>query len=73
MSTNLSKKSSILKSPELLVNKYEPSTFSDLLSDDVINRQVAQWLTCWDNIVFPEKNALFLKFIIFIFRKVEIS
>ena len=39
----------------LWVEKYASKSFGDLLSDDTINRQVANWMTSWDSIVFPKK------------------
>jgi hypothetical protein len=36
----------------LWVEKYAPKGFLDLLSDEVINREVVRWLKSWDACVF---------------------
>lgn len=59
------------KTGELLVNKYEPKSFADLLSDDTMNRQVAQWLTSWNHVVFPEKVVW--RFYLFTFYAAKIE
>lgn len=38
--------------PMLLVNKYAPARYADLLSDERANRQVLLWLKSWDRCVF---------------------
>ena len=37
------------------VRKYEPYRFIDLLSDELINRNVLTWMKSWDEIVFKKK------------------
>jgi nucleoside-triphosphatase THEP1 len=37
------------------VVKYEPVTFFDLLTDELVNRNVLTWLKSWDQIVFHKK------------------
>lgn len=37
------------------VVKYEPVTFFDLLTDELVNRNVLTWLKSWDQIVFHRK------------------
>ncbi|GAX73943.1 hypothetical protein CEUSTIGMA_g1393.t1 [Chlamydomonas eustigma] len=34
---------------QLWVNKYEPRSFSSLLSDEATNREVAKWIKSWDS------------------------
>lgn len=40
---------------KLLVDKYKPKSFSDLLSPDGLNREVLAWLKSWDYFVFDKK------------------
>ncbi|GBG89589.1 hypothetical protein CBR_g49379 [Chara braunii] len=42
---------------ELWVEKYAPRTFTDLLSDEHINREVLRWLKQWDRCVFGEART----------------
>ena len=42
---------------KLWVDKYFPKTFSDLLSDDRINRNCLAWLKAWDQPVFKKKKV----------------
>ncbi|KAL9654406.1 hypothetical protein ABK040_010433 [Willaertia magna] len=44
------------KVSELLVDKYSPKTFLDLLTDDKTNSEVLKWIKEWDPIVFPHKK-----------------
>ena len=44
----------------LWTDKYMPKHFSDLLSDDKINREVLTWLKSWDLVVFKKKIVRFL-------------
>lgn len=37
------------------MRKYEPKRFIDLLSDELINRNVLTWMKSWDEIVFHKK------------------
>lgn len=37
---------------DLWVNKYQPKTFIDLISDDKGNRLILQWLKKWDGCVY---------------------
>ncbi|KAG2386714.1 hypothetical protein C9374_002458 [Naegleria lovaniensis] len=39
---------------ELLVDKYAPTSYLDLLTDDKTNAEVLKWIKEWDPIVFPE-------------------
>lgn len=43
------------------MDKYSPRYFMNLLSDEVVNREVAKWLKSWDPLVFgrpaPGSNA----------------
>lgn len=36
----------------LWVNKYTPRSFMELLSDELINREVVKWLKSWDFLVW---------------------
>ncbi len=42
----------------LWVDKYAPRRFSELLTDERVNREILMWLKSWDKIVFPEKVRL---------------
>ncbi len=42
---------------ELWVNKYKPSMFLHLLSDENTNRLVLKWIKSWDSFVFGKKKA----------------
>lgn len=42
---------------QLWTEKYMPSAFTDLLSDDKINREVLTWLKTWDETVFKRKKV----------------
>lgn len=42
---------------ELWVNKYKPSMFLHLLSDENTNRLVLKWIKSWDSYVFGKKKA----------------
>ena len=37
----------------LWIDKYNSKKFFDLLTDEVINRNVLTWLKTWDELVFP--------------------
>ena len=37
------------------IRKYEPIRFIELLSDELINRNVLTWMKSWDQIVFKKK------------------
>uniref|UniRef100_A0A1I7TDB4 AAA domain-containing protein n=1 Tax=Caenorhabditis tropicalis TaxID=1561998 RepID=A0A1I7TDB4_9PELO len=39
----------------LWVNKYEAKNFSDLLSDNTVNRNILTWMKMWDECVFRRK------------------
>ncbi|KAJ3700688.1 hypothetical protein LUZ61_004393 [Rhynchospora tenuis] len=41
-----------LQTEKLWVDKYAPSSFTDLLSDEHTNREVLLWLKQWDSLVF---------------------
>jgi chromosome transmission fidelity protein 18 len=40
----------------LWLDKYRPTRFVDLLSDERTNREVLTWLKKWDTFVFPHKR-----------------
>lgn len=40
---------------ELLVQKYKPSRYLDLLSDESTNRILLHWLKLWDKVVFNKE------------------
>ncbi|XP_048576274.1 chromosome transmission fidelity protein 18 homolog isoform X2 [Nematostella vectensis] len=40
----------------LWVEKYSPRHFTELLSDDAINRTLLQWLKLWDKVVFRRER-----------------
>lgn len=40
---------------QLWVDKYEPTTYFDLLTPETQNANVLTWLRSWDEIVFPER------------------
>ena len=42
----------------LWVDQYSPSTFSELLSSERINRKVLGWIKTWDKVVFPKRERL---------------
>ena len=42
---------------ELWVDKYSPKTFLDLLSDEVINKEVLKWLKSWDHSVLGPSRS----------------
>lgn len=46
---------------QLWVDKYTSEKFFDLLTEEVVNRNVLTWLKSWDEIVFPEKGKVSLK------------
>ena len=46
---------------QMWVDKYTSEKFFDLLTDEVVNRNVLTWLKSWDEIVFPEKAKISLK------------
>lgn len=37
---------------ELWVDKYQPRSYLELLSDETVNRQFLHWLKLWDKLVF---------------------
>lgn len=41
-----------LSDSNLWVEKYKPSKYLDLLSDESTNRNLLKWLKMWDKIVF---------------------
>lgn len=41
----------------LWVDKYAPKSFLDLLSDELINRDVVKWLKMWDHCVFGKSSG----------------
>jgi len=41
---------------ELWVNKYAPTKFTDLLSDEQTNRKILNWLKSWDERVFGSQT-----------------
>jgi chromosome transmission fidelity protein 18 len=43
------------------VDKYTSYKFFDLLTDEVVNRNVLTWLKSWDEIVFPNKSKVNLR------------
>lgn len=43
------------------VDKYTSEKFFDLLTDEVVNRNVLTWLRSWDEIVFPQKSKVSFK------------
>ena len=45
----------------LWVEKYTSHKFFDLLTCEVINRNVLTWLKTWDEVVFPNNPKLNLK------------
>lgn len=40
---------------ELWVQKYKPSRYLDLLSDESTNRMLLHWLKIWDKVVFNKE------------------
>lgn len=40
---------------ELWVQKYKPSRYLDLLSDESTNRMLLHWLKLWDKVVFNKE------------------
>jgi hypothetical protein len=42
---------------QMWVDKYKPSKFLELLSNEQSNRTVLQWLKSWDDTVFGAKNG----------------
>lgn len=42
----------------LWVDRYAPKAFSELLSDEQVNRRALQWLKSWDVVVFPDKPGV---------------
>eukprot|EP00731_Ephydatia_muelleri_P029077 Em0020g721a len=42
----------------LWVEKYSPKSYTELLSDDGINRTLLSWLKLWDEVVFGRKSVL---------------
>ena len=42
---------------QLWVEKYRPTRFSQLLSDERVNREVLRWIKAWDPICQPQKAA----------------
>lgn len=38
------------------VRKYEPQRFVELLTDELINRNILTWMKSWDKIVFHKEN-----------------
>ncbi|CAD6197888.1 unnamed protein product [Caenorhabditis auriculariae] len=48
------------KCSALWVNKYAARNFAELLSDDVVNRNLLIWLKLWDECVFKRKNEKIL-------------
>jgi hypothetical protein len=46
---------------QLLTQKYEPSVFSDLLSDGRINREVLGWLKNWGKVSKAGMTNMFFK------------
>ena len=42
---------------QLWVDKYAPVGFLDLLSDELINREVVKWVKAWDRCVFGSKGG----------------
>ena len=57
-----SRPASVISKPhggcELWVNKYKPTSFLHLLSDENTNRLVLKWIKSWDSYVFGKKKAL---------------
>lgn len=51
------------KEHQLWTDKYLPKNFSELLSDDKINREVLTWLKTWDPIVYKKKVRILINFI----------
>jgi len=43
---------------QLWVDKYAPSSFTELLSDERVNREVLYWLKEWDECVFNKKSIV---------------
>ena len=39
----------------LYTEKYRPKHYSDLLTDEKINREILTWVKSWDDIVFNRK------------------
>lgn len=54
------------KISDLLLDKYKPKKYYELLTDEKVNREIQSWLKSWDEIVFPnEKNTKRKEFPIF--------
>jgi len=46
---------------QLWIDKYASQKFFDLLTDEVLNRNVLTWIKSWDPIVFPERSKVNLR------------
>ena len=46
---------------KLWVDKYAPSKYMDLLTDDMTNRKVMTWLKSWDDLAFNDRQKVSLK------------
>ena len=42
------------RSDRLWVDKYSPTRFNELLSEDKVNREVLHWIKAWDGVVFKK-------------------
>ena len=40
---------------KLWVDKYAPSKYMDLLTDEITNRKVMTWLKSWDDVAFSDR------------------
>ncbi|XP_033118482.1 chromosome transmission fidelity protein 18 homolog [Anneissia japonica] len=45
------------RQPTLWVDKYSPRHYTDLLSDDGVNRNILYWLKLWDTCVFKRERV----------------
>lgn len=45
------------KEVNLWVEKYRPRFYTDLLSDDGVNRTLLTWLKLWDHVVFCKSRV----------------
>lgn len=46
---------------KLWIDKYTSQKFFDLLTDEVLNRNVLTWIKSWDTVVFPERSKVNLR------------
>ena len=46
---------------KLWIDKYTSHKFLDLLTDEVLNRNVLTWIKSWDTVVFPERSKVNLR------------